>query len=146
MILQDIYYIYMYIFQRLIRFIIFNLQVAEIGSRLESTAQHVEEKIVLLEQQVGRWSNLETEVASVKAWSVEAPVMVQGLHTLQATPQAKLTKAQQLQAQIEERELLIHKLSAEADDLITGRISNKSIKYHKTLIIHNYFKCLFLYL
>lgn len=90
------------------------------SERLEATAQLVQERVIILEQQLARWTCLETEVAGVKAWSAEAPVAVQTLHSMQATPQARLSKAQQLQTQIDDRERLIARLSAETEELIIG--------------------------
>lgn len=96
-------------------------QVAEIGERLDVTLKQAEERVVHLEKLAARWTTLQSEVAEVKTWSVqEAPVALQSLHSLETSPRDKLSKAQQLQTHLNEKESLIAQLSNVAEELIKG--------------------------
>lgn len=120
-------------------------QVAEIGERLDVTLKQAEERVVHLEKLAARWTTLQSEVAEVKTWSVqEAPVALQSLHSLETSPRDKLSKAQQLQTHLNEKESLIAQLSNVAEELIKGmndqlyvftvaKISPTNNFYHKKL-------------
>ncbi|XP_039285327.1 nesprin-1-like [Nilaparvata lugens] len=103
-------------------------EVMEIESRLKDTLHLVDERVVVLEKMQAQWSGLESEIAALKSWSKEVPVILEQISKMEVSPKDRLQKAQTLQMQLQAKQAVLAHLNKETEGIEDDSDSDEAVK------------------
>jgi predicted lipoprotein len=95
--------------------------VADIEGRLHSVLESTQEQMIFLEQFQDKWNRCKNQVRDLRAWTQQAPKMLEHIAAPDCHPEEKRNRADRLQAQFAENIKLLQNLSSEVNDLLKSK-------------------------